>query len=135
MTTWAPPKDPEAEGPTEAPALPEVKVSSDEKAVLPTDMVVALTSVTTTTLKAETPGEYSGTAVVVRVQVANTSEQSQNVDSAVVTLVADDEVGVATWADPYDPLQGDIAAGSAVEGTYVFMLDPADALGTGFTLR
>lgn len=123
---WKAPADPTAEGPTAAPALPEVHGGAEEEIVLPTGIEVSLISVTTTTLEAETPGEYSGPAVIVEVRVDNGSEEPQDVDSAVVSLVADDgEAGVPTWASPYAPFQGEVPAGGSASGTYVFMLDPA----------
>lgn len=124
--TWTPPADPGAEGPTEAPVLPEQSGTLDERITLSTAMTVAVEGITTTEITPETPGEYAGTAVVVTVSVTNESERAQSIDSAVVTLVTDDgEIGVATTAGPNAPLQGELAAGERAEGTYVFMLDPA----------
>lgn len=97
-----------------------------EELVLPTGIVITLTSISTTSLTAQTPGEYAGPAVVVVVHVDNGSPAPQDLDSAVVSLTAEDgEVGIATWASPYAPLQGEVASGGSAEGTYVFMLDPA----------
>lgn len=124
---WREPEDPTAEGPTAAPALPEVNGQVGEGVALPTEVVVALTSISTTTLTAETPGEYSGPAVIVDVQVTNESDAPQPVGSATVSLSAEDgEIGVPTWAAPNEPLQGEVPAGATATGTYVFMLDPAD---------
>lgn len=124
---WQVPDDVTAEGPTAAPALPEVNGQVGEDVALPTEVVVSLPSITTTTLTAETPGEYTGPAVVVGVRVTNESDAPQPVGSAVVSLAAEDgEVGVPTWASPNDPLQGEVPAGASAEGTYVFMLEPAD---------
>lgn len=123
---WQAPTDPTVEGPTEAPVLPEVHGNAEEDISLPTGIVVSLSAITTTTIKGETPGEYSGPAVIVEVQLDNDSEEAQDVNSAVVSLVADDgEAGVPTWASPYEPLQGEVPAGGSAAGTYVFMLDPA----------
>lgn len=123
---WKPPVDPAAEGPTGAPVLPEVHGALEEDLVLPTGIEVSLVSLTTTTIEGKTPGEYSGSAVVVEVRLTNGSEEPQFVDSAVVSLVADDgEAGVPTWASPYAPFQGEVPAGGSADGTYVFMLDPA----------
>jgi hypothetical protein len=125
-TEWTAPADPEAEGPTEAPALPEESAALDAPVTLSTDMVVAIDKISTTTITPETPGEYAGTAVIVTVSVVNDSDQAQSIDSAVISLVTDDgDVGVATTAGPNAPLQGEVAAGATAEGTYVFMLDPA----------
>lgn len=133
-TEWQPPADPAAEGPTAAPDLPEVQGTLDMPIELPTDVVVSLADISTTTVEAETPGEYAGAAVVVTVHVLNDSTQAQDVGSAVVSLGADGgEVGVPTWSAPYSPLEGEVAAGETAEGTYVFMLDPAN--GRSVTVR
>ena len=124
---WREPADPTAEGPTAAPALPEVNGQIGEGVALPSEVAVSLSSISTTTLTAETPGERSGPAVVVEVQVANESDAPQPVGSATVSLSAEgDEIGVPTWASPNDPLQGEVPPGATAVGTYVFMLDPAN---------
>lgn len=124
-TDWTAPADPEAEGPTEAPALTEESGKLAEPITLSTDMVVTIDKITTTTIKPQTPGEYAGSAVVVTISVANDSKRAQSVDSAVVNLVTDDgDIGVATTAGGNEPLSGELAAGSEATGTYVFMLDP-----------
>lgn len=126
-STWQAPEDPTEEGPTAAPELPEIDGSLDDAIALPTDVVVSLSSIETTSIKASTPGEYSGSAVVVSVTIANDTKAPVPVSSAVVSLIADDgEMGIPTWAAPHDPLQGEVPAGSTAVGTYVFMLDPAD---------
>lgn len=125
-TTWTPPEDPAEPGPTRAPELPEVEGPLDEPIELSTGMVVAVDSITTMNVTPQTPGEYAGSAVVVRVSVRNASDSVQNVDSAVVNLVADDgEVGVGTTAGPNQRLKGDVPVGGSVTGSYVFMLEPA----------
>lgn len=125
-TGWQEPVDPEAQGPTAMPELLEVSGTLDDQIELPTSMVVELASVATTTITAQTPGEYSGPAVVVSVHVTNSSGHAQSVESAVVMLETEDgETGVPTWAAPHDPLHDEVAAGETSEGTYVFMLDPA----------
>ena len=124
---WSEPKDPTAEGPTAAPALPEVSGRIGDDVELPTEVVVSLSSISTTTLTAETPGEQTGPAVVVEVQITNQSETPQPLGSATVSLSTEGgEIGIPTWAHPNDPLQGEVPAGATAVGTYVFMLDPAD---------
>lgn len=131
---WKAPDDPTAQGPTAAPELPEVTGAIGEPVSLPTDVAVDLTSVTTTSLTAQTPGEYTGDAVVVEVRISNEADAALPLDAAVVTLTAEDgDVGIGTGAAPYAPLQGEVAPGEAATGTYVFMLDPAD--GRSVTLR
>lgn len=127
-TEWTPPPaDSDEEGPTEAPVLTEQSGELDAPITLTTEMVVSIDKISTTTIKPETPGEFAGPAVIVTVSVANDSAQTQSIDSAVISLVTDDgEVGIGTTAGPNKPLQGELAAGDKAEGTYVFMLDPAE---------
>lgn len=123
---WREPEDPTLEGPTVAPVLPEVDGRIGNDVVLPTEVTVSVPSIATATLTAETPGEYAGPAVIVDVQITNESDAPQPVGSAVVALTAEDgEVGVPTWASPNNPFQGEVPAGATVDGTYVFMMDPA----------
>lgn len=125
-TEWDAPADPTADGPTEAPELTVQAGALDETITLSTDVAITIDKISTTTVTPETPGEYAGPAVIVTVSVANDSDRAQSIDSAVVNLVTDDgDVGVATTAGPNKPLQGELAAGAKTEGTYVFMLDPA----------
>ncbi len=125
-STWSPAEDPQSPGPTVAPSLPVEEAPLDEPISLSTGMVVKVDSVRTTKVTPETPGEYAGEAVVVVVSVRNDSDSPQNVDSAVVTLeAADGELGIPTTAGPNDPLRGNVPVGGVVEGSYVFMLEPA----------
>lgn len=113
-------------GPTEQPDLSVLTGKIDEKIKLPTGVEVTLKSVTTTNVEVETPGDIAGPAAVVVVTVTNTSAETQNVDSAVVTLETDDGgLGIPTTAGNAAPLKGDIAPDSSAEGRYLFMLDPA----------
>lgn len=113
-------------GPTEAPDLPVVEGKLDEDVELPTGVSVSVTSVRATSVKAETPGETSGPAVKVVVAVTNDSEDTYDVDSAVVALYTPDgELGIPTLAGGTDVLSGTLKPGAETRGTYVFMLDPA----------
>lgn len=121
------PTTPPAPGPTEAAPLPTVTADIDEEVELSTGMAVSLESVTATEVTAETPGEVSGPAVVVVVDLTNTSDEVQSIDSAVVNLTtADGEVGISTTAGDPSHLSGELAPDESAEATYVFMLDPAD---------
>ncbi len=121
------PAPPGSVGPTEQPELPIVEGEIDEEIELSTGFVVALGSITTTTVEAETPGDVAGSAVAVVVSVTNTSSETQSVDSAVVTLeTPEGDLGIPTIAGGAAPLGGDIAPRESAEGRYLFMLDPAD---------
>lgn len=115
-----------SDGPTEEPALPITQGTTDDTIELSTGMTVALESISTKDVKAETPGDVAGSAVEVVVVVKNASSEAQNVDSAVVTLVTPDgELGIPTTAGGSEPMVGTVAPGATTRGRYIFMLDPA----------
>lgn len=117
---------PGPDGPREAPPLPSTAAQLGDAVAFDTGIVVDVSSVEPVEVEAATPGEISGPAVIVTVTARNDSARPQEVDSAVVTLIADDgEVGVGTTAGDPSPLQGVIAPGDTASGRYVFMLDPA----------
>ncbi len=105
--------------------LPTTAAAIDEAVSFDTGMVIEIVAVDAITVTAETPGEVDGPAVRVTVSARNTSSETQPVDSALVTVVAGDELGIGTTAGNPSPLSGDVAPGGAVNGTYIFMLDPA----------
>lgn len=112
------------EGPTEAPDLPVERGEIDDEIDLDTGMRIAVESIATVTISAETPGEVSGPAVAVTVSAHNAGSGVHNVDSAVVNLLTESgELAIPTWAGPADPLRGDVEPGETVVGTYVFMFD------------
>lgn len=114
-------------GPTEQPALPIVEGGLDEEIELSTGFVVALGSITATTVEAETPGDVAGDAIAVVVTVTNASSEPQSIDSAVVTLeTADGGLGIPTLAGGAAPLSGEVAPQASAEGRYLFMLDPVE---------
>ena len=114
-----------SEGPTAAPDLPTETASADSPIEFATGVDVEITGIEATEVEATTPGEVSGTAVLVTVAVRNQSTEPINLDSSVVTLEADDEYGIPTTAGDPTPLAGELDAGDKGTGTYVFMLDPA----------
>jgi len=73
------------------------------------------------------PGERSGPAVAVSVQVTNLSSRPIDLDIVTVDLTTADGVsayGVVVPGRP--PLTGDLAAGETASGEYVFTLGPGD---------
>ena len=73
------------------------------------------------------PGERSGPAVAVSVQVTNRSSRPIDLDIVTVDLTTADGVsayGVVVPDRP--PLAGDLAAGETASGEYVFTLAPGD---------
>lgn len=76
------------------------------------------------TVDPQTPGEVEGEAATVTVEASNTSPETQDISSAVVTLVADDgTLAIPTTAGPNDHFSGSLEPDDSVEATYVFMLD------------
>lgn len=72
------------------------------------------------------PGEVSGPAVAVTVEITNSSAESIGLDSVTVTLTdAAGNPASSIAADPSAPLAGVLGAGAARSGTYVFTV-PAD---------
>lgn len=128
IDTYAPAPEPsaDADAPTKAPAADVEDGAINDSIALSTGLVIDLDSVTSTTVDAETPGEVSGSAVIVRVTARNDSREAADLDSAVVTLTAaDGEYGVGTTAGPDKPLSGELEPGRSASGTYVFMLERA----------
>ncbi|WP_405218085.1 hypothetical protein [Agrococcus sp. Ld7] len=113
------------DGPLEAAPLPTTAAELDETVAFDTGIVIDIVEVSAITVTAETPGEVDGSAVRVTVSARNTSDEPQPVDSALVTVVAGDELGIGTTAGDPAPLSGEIAPGGAITGSYTFMLDPA----------
>ncbi len=116
------------DGPQTAAPLPTEEAAVGETVAFETGISVVIDSVTATTVEAKTPGEVSGTAVVVDVTAKNGSSQAQNLDSAVVMLSAQDgEPGIGTTAGDPKPLGGSLEPGQSASGRYVFMLGSASA--------
>lgn len=113
-------------GPTAAAPVPTESAALNKPVTFGTGATVSLTKIETISVEAELPGETDGPAVRVTVSIQNESDDPLDVDSAVITLSADDDgYGVSTTAGDPHPLQGNVEPGSTVTGTYVFMLDPA----------
>ncbi|MBE7162418.1 MAG: hypothetical protein INR72_14340 [Williamsia herbipolensis] len=113
--------------------MPTVPAGSDGVAHVDSGVTVRLAGLVATTVKAETPGEVSGPAVVVRVEIANHGSAPASVDSPVVAVTASDGTwGIGTSAGGGQPLSGSLAPGATVTGSYVFML--ADPRGRAVTV-
>lgn len=114
------------DGPQEAAPLPTEEAALGETVAFDTGISVVIDKVESVTVEAETPGEVSGTAVVVTVTATNDASEAQSLDSAVVTLSAlDGEPGIGTTAGEPDPLSGSLEPGQDASGRYVFMLGAA----------
>ena len=134
--TAASPTPESTDAPREPAPLPTQSAQIDEVVELSTGIDVSITGARSIDVEAQTPGEVSGSAVAVTVLITNQTQSPASVDSAVVSLVADDgELGIPTTAGPVEPLLGELAAGSSIEATYVFMLNDARERAVGITVN
>jgi hypothetical protein len=102
---------------------PTVEVAIGDTAKVDADVTIKLASVKATQVTAKTPGEITGSAVIVTVVVTNKGDSTASVDSAYLNLVASDGTfGTGTTAGDGKPLQGSLASGASATGSYVFML-------------
>jgi hypothetical protein len=71
------------------------------------------------------PGEFSGPAVALRVEVTNRSARTISLGTVIVDLVYGDNLSAYPVTDPKRvPLSGDLAAGDTTAGDYVFTIAP-----------
>lgn len=119
--------DPDAtDGPVTPAPQPSQSADIGESIAFGTGIEIHIDQVEAFEVTAHTPGEVSGTAVVVTVTAQNSSTEQQSLDSAVVTLVAGDgTVGIGTTAGDPAPFSGSVDPGASAEARYVFMLDDA----------
>jgi hypothetical protein len=84
-----------------------------------------LTEVTAVEAEAHLPGEFSGPAVALTIEVSNGSEESISLATVTADLTFD---GLSAYPvlDPERPqFSGELAPGDTTSGSYVFTLDPA----------
>jgi len=114
------------DGPQTAAPLPTQEAVLGDTVAFDTGISVTIDSVKAVTVDAETPGEVSGSAVVVEVTAKNGTDEAQTLESAVVMLSSQDgEVGVGTTAGDPKPFTGSLEPGKSATGRYVFMLGSA----------
>lgn len=101
-------------------------VGLDEAAEFGDGVVARLTSITSTELTAQVPGEISGPGVVIAVEITNGSDSEIDLDPLSVNLFdLSDAPLLPISTDPADPLSGGLAPGDTRTGRYVFTV-PAD---------
>jgi hypothetical protein len=99
-------------------------------------VAVRLASIEATTAEGSLPGERSGPAVAVTVEMSNGSERSVSVGNVTVDLIDADGVSAPPVVDPErPPLRGELAPGESRSGTYVFSLEPEDRDGVTVTVK
>ena len=82
-----------------------------------------LTSIKEIDAKGQGPGEVSGPALSIEVEVANDSKEMVDLDATVVNLTgADGAPGSTMTGKPADPLSGTLKPKKSATGTYVFAI-------------
>ena len=96
-------------------------VDLDEPATTGTGLTGRVVSIRRTEAKAQLPGETSGPALVVTVELLNSSRRTADL-TAVVVNVLDSDKAPATQlaAAPTKPLPGQVAGRERARGVYVF---------------
>jgi hypothetical protein len=78
------------------------------------------------TVKGQGPGELSGPAVALTLQVTNGATRPLDLDAVTVTASIRGQEASSSDAAPAKPFAGRLAAGARAQAVYVFVL-PADA--------
>jgi hypothetical protein len=100
-------------------------VGIDETADFGNGVRARVSSVESLDAEAHLPGEFSGPAVALTVEVTNGSKQRINLDMVTVDLTFDG-LSAYTVRDPERrPVSGHLAPGESTSGSYVFTLDPS----------
>ena len=100
-------------------------VAIDETAEFGNGVEARLSSIESIEAEAFLPGEFSGPAVVVTVEVSNGSSETINLDTVTVDLVRGNNLSADPVTDPERTrLSGDLGAGETTSGDYVFTLAP-----------
>lgn len=134
--TWSPPPSHAPQGPRAPAPVVTRSASAGQPVTFDSAATVSLDALSAISVSATTPGEITGPAVQVTVKVSNGSQQALDVSSAVVSVTAEDgTLGIPTTAGDPAPLEGVIAPGQSVTGSYVFMLDPAAGRGVLVTVN
>ncbi|RCK70062.1 hypothetical protein DT076_08690 [Desertihabitans brevis] len=101
-------------------AGPTVEAEADS-AELDGGITVRLAGAALQQVEAVGPGETSGTAVVVDLELTNQTDDPVGLDAAVVTLLdGADQIGLPGTGEPYSPFSGAVAPGDTAEASYVF---------------
>lgn len=105
------------------PAKPQTTASpiSIDRSYQAAKVKVSLVSVKAINAKGEGPGEVSGPALAVNVQIANGTAKSLDLSHVIVNLL-DAKGNVATPLTPSAPFSGSVSAGASAKGTYEFSI-------------
>jgi hypothetical protein len=103
---------------------PPVKL--DQPSSTGTGLTAKVISVQAIEAKAQLPGEITGPAVAITIEVSNTGTRTADLGAVVVTVLDSDEApGAEMTAAPAQPLTGRLAPKKTTRGVYVFRV-PTD---------
>lgn len=109
---------------------PTHEIELGDTAELEGGVNVTVSEVEALDVEAKTPGEIAGPAVALTLTVENTSDESVDMSTAMVSVTGSkDSFGQPTTSEPYSPFLGAVAPGETASGIYVFRL-PADERGS-----
>jgi hypothetical protein len=98
-------------------------VAIDETADFGNGVRARVSSVEPVDAEAHLPGEFSGPAVALTVEVTNGSRRPINLDTVTVDLTFDGLSAYPVRDPERRPVSGDLAPGDSTSGSYVFTLD------------
>jgi hypothetical protein len=102
-------------------------VGIDDTADFGNGVSARLTAVEAVEAEGNLPGEFSGPAVALTIEVTNGSRQSIDLGAVTADLTFRDGVSAYPVRDPERrPFSGELAPGDVATGSYVFTLDPAE---------
>ena len=131
VTETAEPGPDATEEPAEEGVLPDPgtlptapPVALDEVADFGTGVTTRVDSLNGIEAQAQGPGEVSGPGVAIDLTVTNDSAAPVDLALFLVNLTdADGNPGIPMLGDPAEPVEGVLAPGGSVSGTYVFTVD------------
>lgn len=122
-TTPVPPPSPGTINETveSRPAKIQKPVGIDDKATFDNEVSVEVTDIEQIEdPRTGMPNEVPGPALAVTIELANQTSEAVPLDAVVVEVLdAENVPGNRMTGDPYEPLEGSLAAGASTSGTYV----------------
>jgi hypothetical protein len=103
------------------PERSKTPVKLDEPSSTGTGLTARLISVRAIVAEAQIPGEITGPALAITIEVSNTGRRPADLGAVSVTVLDSDEApGAEMVGGPAEPLTGRVAAKSKARGVYVF---------------
>jgi hypothetical protein len=111
----------------EAVAAVAEPIGIDETADFGNGVTARITSVESVEAEGHLPGEFSGPAVALTIEVTNRSDDAVDLGTVTADLTFGDGLSAYPVFDPErPPFSGEVAPGDVASGSYVFTLDPSE---------